>query len=327
MRTWGQENWGHATWRQGLFGWFLGTAIPIAVTSAASGYEPGFAINTMPGITSGIAAGANPPEGVYFLNFTNGGRSTFYGGGASTGIVGFKSESVTEVPLLLWSTPWTVLGANWSMLFVNPMTRVDVFNGATPVASIAGFHNPGFAPMWLSWNLGGGLFVKFGTIFWSPHGTIANGALNNGLGDIGAPYWTIEPHFAVSYLAHDLNLTANLIYGISTRNTYSGVTNGHSLTLDLTATRKFGKFEFGPIGYFSTQVTPDSGCEAFYGVGACARGTKAGVGALIGYDFGPVDVKLAVTDSIHAKNSNDGWRVWSIVSARLWAPERRQAAK
>jgi hypothetical protein len=314
-------------WWHGLRSSFLvGTSLA-AGTQTTFGFEPGFVVNTTPGITSGIPTGANPPAGFYFLNLANGGRDALSGGGSSAGLSGFKSESATELPVLLWSTPWTVLGASWAMLVAAPVTKASVFDGAATFAHASGFHNPGLAPMTLSWNLGNGLFAKLGATFWFPIGTVSLGPANNGHGNIGAPYWTIEPHLAVSYLANDLNLTANLIYGVSTKNTYSHVTNGQSLTIDFTATKKFQGFEIGPVGYLSSQVTSDSGCEAFYGTGVCARGTKAGIGGLIGYNFGAVSTSFAVTNSVYVRNSYDGWRMWSTLSYRLWAPQEAPSAR
>ena len=114
-----------------------------------------------------------------------------------------------------------------------------------------------------------------------------------------------------------------MIYGIPTQNDFSGVTNGNWLNLDLTATRRFGKFELGAVGYYSTQVTDDRGCEAFYGSGVCAYGAKAGIGGLVGYDFGPLDLKLSVTNEVYIKNSFDGWRVWTKLSVPLMPPPAR----
>src|SRR5262249_2011971 len=280
-------------------------------------FEPQFAVNTTPGVTTGLLLGSNPPPGLYYTNIAYAGQSTFVGGGASTGLTGFKSDVFTEAPIVLWSTPWTVLGASWAMLGVAPATWVNIFDNH---ARVTGFHNPGFSPLLLSWDLGGGWFGKVGTLFWAPIGTLSPGPFNNGLGNIGAPYWTIEPQFALSYFGPEWNFTANLIYGISTRNTYSGVTNGDSLNLDVMAAKKFGNFEIGPVGYFSVQTTADSGCDAFYGQGVCARGSKAGVGGLIGFNFGFATLRVAVTDSVHIKNSSDGWRAWSTLTFDLWRP-------
>ena len=158
--------------------------------------------------------------------------------------------------------------------------------------------------------------------FGPPLGTISRGPFNNGLGNIGAPYWIFDQHLAISYLPPDLNLTANIIHAVNTGNTYSHVTNGNTLNLDFTATKRFQGFEIGPVGYLAAQVTSDSGCAAFYGRGICAWGAKAAVGGLIGYDFGVMNLTLAVTDSVYRRNASDGWRVWSTLTLRLWGPDR-----
>jgi hypothetical protein len=42
------------------------------------------------------------------------------------------------------------------------------------------------------------------------------------------------------------------------------------------------------------------------------------VGGLLGYNFGFATMMLAITDSIHSKNSFDGWRVCPTLSFSLW---------
>jgi hypothetical protein len=130
----------------------------------------------------------------------------------------------------------------------------------------------------------------------------------------------------VSYLADGWNLTAAAIYGLPTRNDFSGVTNGNWLNLDLTATRKFGQFELGAVGYYSTQVIDDRGCEGFYGPGVCAYGSRAAIGGLLGYDFGALDMKLSVTKAVHTENSLDGWRIWTKLSVPMRRPQAANAA-
>jgi hypothetical protein len=304
--------------RLGLPGLLLALASLAASYRPSLAFEPQFAVNTTPGVTTGLLLGANPLPGLYYVNIAYAGQSTFVGGGASTGLTGFKSNTFTEAPIVLWSTPWTVLGASWSMLGVAPATWVNVFDDHIPIARVTGFHNPGFSPALLSWDLGGAWFGKLGVVFWAPIGTTAPGPFNNGLGNIGAPYWTIEPQAALSHFGPEWNFTANLIYGISTRNTDSHVINGNSLNLDIMAAKKFGNFEIGPVGYFSVQTTADSGCEAFYGPGVCARGSKAGLGGIVGFNFGFATLRIAVTDSVHIKNSVDGWRAWSTLTFDLW---------
>src|SRR3954451_394438 len=103
--------------RRGLPGLLFALASLAASYQPSLAFEPQFAVNTTPGITTGLLLGANPLPGLYFVNLAYyAGHNTFVGGGASTGLTGFKSDTFTEVPVVLWSTPWTVLGASWAML-------------------------------------------------------------------------------------------------------------------------------------------------------------------------------------------------------------------
>jgi hypothetical protein len=288
---------------------------------AARAFEPLFVPNSTPGILTGIAYAANPPPGLYFFNFAYGGESKVTGIGTAFGFDGFKVRSFHEVGAVLWTTPWQVLGASWMMVWVGGGVHATLITptGRT-AAHVTGLINPGYSPMSLSWNLGGGLFAKAGVFVWAPVGSIVPGPFINGLGSIGFPYWTLEGHFAVSYVADGWNLTASMIYGIPTENDFSGVTNGNWLNLDLTATRKFGQWEIGAVGYYSTQVTDDRGCEGFYGPGVCAYGSRAAIGGLVGYDFGALDMKLSFTHAVHTENSLDGWKIWTKLSVPLWRP-------
>ena len=84
-------------------------------------------------------------------------------------------------------------------------------------------------------------------------------------------YWTFEPHGAVSYLAGGWDLTAHFLYDFNTASAGHsspfagtpaaiigmGYRSGDQAFLDLTATKKYGKWEIGPVAYFEWQTTPD----------------------------------------------------------------------
>src|SRR5215208_7014755 len=78
----------------------------VAFAPAAQAYEPLFAINTPPGILTGLAYGANPPPGLHFLNFSYGGESRFSGIGTASGFDDFKVRSFHEAAAVVWTTPW-----------------------------------------------------------------------------------------------------------------------------------------------------------------------------------------------------------------------------
>src|SRR4051794_9178228 len=68
--------------RLGLPGLLFALASLAASYRPSLAYEPQFAVNTTPGVTTGLLLGANPPPGVYFLNLGYVGQSKFVGGGA-----------------------------------------------------------------------------------------------------------------------------------------------------------------------------------------------------------------------------------------------------
>ena len=96
------------------------------------------------------------------------------------------------------------------------------------------------------------------------------------------------------------------------------VTSGNALYGDFFAAYKLGKWEFGPVAYFEAQTTADTGpgCPAL-----CGNLSNVAVGGLVGYDFGPVDIQVWVTDSVARQNAIDGVNVWTRLGFRIWAPE------
>src|SRR6516225_299740 len=91
---------------------------------------------------------------------------------------------------------------------------------------------------------------------------------------------------------------------------------------------KIGKWSIGPVGYFETQTTADTGtCNpVINGVvqNFCGRYQTAAAGGLIGYDFGPVDLQVWVTDSFVGQDTPqgpNGINVWTRIGFAIWNPE------
>jgi len=227
------------------------------------------------------------------------------------------------------SGPRHFLGANYAASVVVAFYEYQVltgspgFIGSSAPGAVVGqgynFANPTWNPITLSWNLGGGWFVSVGFNFMAPIGTSYVGSTN-------PDYWTFEPTFAVAYLANNWNLAANFFYDINSTSggrvlgagVGSTITSGNALYGDFHALYKLGKWSFGPVAYFEAQTTSDSGpaCPA-----ACGNLSNFAVGGLAGYDFGPVDLQLWITDSVARSNAIDGLNFWTRLGFRIWAPE------
>ena len=190
---------------------------------------------------------------------------------------------------------------------VRRATQAAIVVGASPITS-GGFvyTNTFWQPIALSWKLGGGWFMSTAFAFTSPNGTRQAGTPN-------PDYWTFEPSSRFSYLGNNWVASANFFYDINTKSKVFAasqprdgtITSGNALYGDLTAVYKVGKWSIGPVGYFEVQTTADTGagCTPAPGVNLCGRYQTAAAGALVGYDFGPVDLQVWVTDSFVGRDT------------------------
>jgi hypothetical protein len=245
--------------------------------------------------------------------------------------------AIAQAVPLLWVPGWNFLGATYSASVVQAFYWFTTC-GANANGSCAGgapftsggivYTNTFIQPIALSWNLGGGWFISGAFSFDPP-----DGSRNGGQFTPNPDYWTFEPSVAFSYLGNNWVASANFFYDINTRSQSNccsrlPITSGNALFGDFTAVYKFGKWSIGPVGYFETQTTNDTGpCNglpATPGVNLCGRYQTAAAGGLIGYDFGPVDLQVWVTDSFVGQNTPQGvggLNVWSRIGFKIWGPE------
>ncbi len=284
------------------------TAIAAAGTLSLCLVTPGLAGSvTQPGETVGAAAGTPVPPGVYFTNTL------------SYGCRDISPEDVcatVTIPVLIWSTPWQVLGGRLQFLAWTP--ALDVGQDSTPTTPglySAGFYNPG-GLIQLAWDLGGGWGVSYGI-----------GAYFENDTPVSWSDTSLNQRLAVSYTGNGWNLTANLIYGthfdsVNRDPQFSpcpapgfGLNcNPDFLNLDLTATKKFGKFEIGPVAFASWDLTDP--------IDTYQQQSQVAVGGLIGYDFGQVNLQLYATTDVGQDNYNGHeTRLWTRVTFPLWNPK------
>jgi hypothetical protein len=276
-------------------------AVAAAGVLSLCSISPGFAGSvTQPGETVGIATGAPLPPGFYFVNTADWGcRDT-----EPDVCIGLT------IPVFAWSTPWTILGGRLQFLAATPALEVGIENSFYE----ASWYNPA-AFVQLAWDLGGGWGVSYliGAYF-DVHESLA---------------WSdtsLNQRLAVSYTGGGWNLTANVIYmthfdEITNRPQLSPCpaplpTNGcnpDSLNLDLTATKKFGKWEFGPVAYASWDLTAP--------IAQYREQRQWAVGGLVGYDFGNVTLQTYLTTVVSQDNfGGDDTRLWTRVILPLGNP-------
>lgn len=240
---------------------------------------------TLPGETIGAATGAPAPPGLYFANTVHlGCRST----NPQRTCVG------VDIPVVVWSTPWTIFGARLQPSFA-PIVPVDLNIHHTAHAS--GLFNS-YGGAQLAWDLGSGWGFSY-----------LLGGYTSSDNSVAFSSGSLNQRFALSYTADGWDLTANAIWGIQ----FDQVTakpqispcpvsqafpnngcNPNFLNVDLTATKKFGKWEWGPVGFYSADLsTPVPGYQ---------KQSQFALGGLIGYYFDRAIVQAYVTSDVYGKN-------------------------
>ena len=90
----------------------------LGATALCASALPAFAgAFTEPGITTGAAAGFNPPPGLYFANLAN------YGVAQGASPTGTTSVGI-EVPVFTWVPGWNFLGATYSANVAFPFVEI-----------------------------------------------------------------------------------------------------------------------------------------------------------------------------------------------------------
>jgi hypothetical protein len=257
---------------------------------------------TQPGDTMGSPSGAPVPPGFYFANQFNWGRINTTP----------RTTVFTEIPLFAWSMPWKMLGGQ-PVLAVAPATWVDVDIHDTHHAS--GWFNP-FVGGELAWDLGHGFGCSY-----------LLGAYIDINSDVAYSSSSLNQRFGLSYTANGWNLTANVISGIQFDQSTDDPQgfpcpakptvgcNPDFINIDLTATKKFGKWEVGPIGFYSTDMSRP--------IPEYRKQSKAAIGGLVGYWFGPAILQVYVTTDVYEENyGGKDTRLWTRLVIPLGSPRR-----
>jgi hypothetical protein len=247
---------------------------------------------TQPGETVGVAAGAPLPPGFYFVDTTDWGTRDTPTGKVAVGVT---------IPVIAWSTPWKIFGARLQFLVATPAVEVGVVNTGFGTSYVEDMYNPYFAAQ-LAWDLGGGWGFSY-----------ALGAYVGVKNSVGFDSTSLNQRFALSYTGNGWDATANVIWGVHG----DGVTttiNPDFVNVDLTATKKFGKWEFGAVGFYSTDLNNPL-------PGVYVKKNQFAVGGLVGYNFGPVILQTYLTRDVHQEGYGGyDTRLWSRVIVPLGDP-------
>lgn len=277
----------------------------------------------LPGVTAGMAAGALPPPGVYFVNNTLVAPFTLYDrGGHKTPV---KADVFVDVPILLWNPGITVLGASYAAAIAQPMTYVNSKGGGLNRSDFGAFSTI-VIPGNLSWALPNNFHVLAGLAVYLPTGTAQKTVISYPNGTYaGVPnsinYWVIEPSLGVSWLADGWNVSASLNFDFNFENKSSGYRTGTIIVGDYTVTKTIDKWTLGLTGYSVNQIESDKSKHAAVQAGINASGgnkqTKYAIGPTLGYNFGPVTLSVSYQHGFGAKNTLSGDLFWTRLLFRF----------
>src|ERR1700730_8948970 len=247
---------------------------------------------TQPGETVGLNTGAPLPPGWYAINTVDWGCRNTTPQHTCTGLT---------IPVIAWSTPWTIFGARLQFLGAWPAVEVGVqrnlpFDQGT---YFNGLYNPLVSGQ-LAWDLGYGWGFSY-----------LLGAYIDYKSPVAWSDTSLNQRFALSYTANDWAATVNAIWGthlesVTNRAQLSPCPvqlspalplngcNPNFINVDLTVGHSFGKWQVAWVGFYSSDLNaPILGYQ---------KQSQFAMGGLLGYAFGPVVLQGWLTSDVYEKN-------------------------
>lgn len=236
----------------------LTLAVVIALGSTAQAKEGG---DQYPNGAENWMAGAVPPPGDYFINYTG-----YYSGDLRDG----SGDEVDDASVSAWFdalryvkvTDHKFLGGNWGWHVVLPVVhqRIELGGGSDTVTGIGDVTFDPLIFSWHSknWHWATGLEINI------PVGTYHAGEPRR---SIGANYWSFEPLFAATYLSDTgWEVSAKFMYNMKTTNTgfrpapgapKMDYRSGDEFHMDYLVGKHVGQWAYGISGYYLQQTTDD----------------------------------------------------------------------
>ena len=273
------------------------------------------------GIDEGLASGALPPTGTYFvLNNHWSSYDVYDSAGAKTGIA---VDTMMEVPFILWVPGVKLFGADYALGIGQPFDYINLKlpGGAGPSSyGHWGLANTIFKPAMLSWSLPEHFHLLLGLTVYvdDASSSPAHPPPGGGVGS-GNAFWTLQPDLALSWLHDGWNLSLNAHYAYNFEDGTTQYKTGTVLAVDYTVTKAIGNWTVGLGAHQENQLTRDSGPGALAAGCAARKGCKLtnfGIGPLLGYRFGYVEILGAYNRDLLGENGAAG----DLFNLRLVTP-------
>lgn len=274
----------------------------------AQAEEKGVLADYGPGFSLGLPLGKALPKGLYFSQkFAFGSANSVNGTGNSVGV--HANLYVTTSTIIL-SSNYRILGGR----FFSYVTNLGLYHGTITMpggrsGSVTSTSDWEILPLGLSWQISKHTFVSIADGFNPPIGSYNPKRPIN----IGHDRWTFDQHINLSYISRSYILSANGIIEVNTPNKFHDYTSGSTYDVDLTALRKFGHYETGPVGYYFDQFGADSGPSFLNG----GKPTEGAVGWLVGYSGKKWAINGYLTHDVFARNIGKQTKIWFTLSFKI----------
>lgn len=205
-------------------------------------------------------AGALPPAGTYYLNYTG-----HYGGklrdGSGKKVKGAKVSAWFTAQRLVHMTEKQFLGADYGWHFIVPTVHQKIRMGGSKSRNALG--DITFSPVVLAWHREN-LHWAAGLDINLPTGAYDS---KDARRSVGTNYWSFEPLLAVTWLPGDgWETSAKFMYNIKTKNKdfrpvpaskKMDYKSGQEFHMDYLVGKRFGQWGVGMSGYYLKQTTKD----------------------------------------------------------------------
>lgn len=254
--------------------------VSAAVTMGALGRSEAAPV-FQPGETMGLAFGKPLAEGIYGFDLEDYGHSA-----------GAPRNLGVNLPAVIWSTPLQVQGIRTEVLYAAPFIHQNGSDmiGVHRMDDISQALGPIFA-----YDFGRGFNASLGLLYRSPDTTYHD-------------YSSADFRLGLSYVAYGYNLSATFAYSgtfggrkglnLAPIAGFAGASDG--VGVDLTASKRFGAFEVGVVGFAHTSIDTRLDDVGFNlnGTTFDKRPGSIAVGGLVGYNFGSLAVQGMVTREV-----------------------------
>jgi hypothetical protein len=258
--------------------------IVVAFVAAACGSGSAWADSVnQPGFTIGVPLYAELPTGLYVTNI------------AEVGVRKTDPDTRLSIytPFFFLQTPWKVAGARIAPVFSPILADVKFDNGQ----HIKGLYNT-YGGVQFTWKLSDAWGAGFRL-----------GDFIKQTNKVAKPFNTFDTRFGLTYLKNGTHFTANFNYGLPTGR--GDRLAPQYLNLDVTYSRHAGKFEYGWVGFGSTDTT-----TPFQGY---RTQRQIATGPLLGYDFKQFSLQLRATSDVYQHNyGGKEQRLWGAIAVPLW---------